>query len=63
MQEKTGKADRLTITLAPGQRESLEAFAERNHATLAFVARFALARFIEENAQRQLRLDLKDSRD
>lgn len=63
MQEKSGKPDRLTITLAPGQREALEAFAERNHATLAFVARYALAHFTEENAQRQLRLDLKDSCD
>ena len=61
MQKISSKPGRLTITLAPGQREALEAFAARNHATLAFVARYALAHFIEEHAQHQLHLDLKDS--
>jgi len=48
----TGKGEtqqRLTITLGPGQREALEAIAARNHATLAFVVRYALTEFIESH--------------
>lgn len=52
------KLPRLTITLGQGQREALEAIADRHHTTLAFVVRYALDRFIEEHRQRQLRLDL-----
>ena len=52
------KLPRLTITLGQGQREALQAIADRNHTTLAFVVRYALDRFIEEHRQKQLRLDL-----
>ncbi len=52
------KPPRLTISLGLGQREALEAIADRNHTTLAFLVRYALDRFIEEHRQKQLRLDL-----
>ena len=52
------KPPRLTITLGQGQREALEAIADRNHTTLAFVIRYALGRFIEDHSQKQNRLDL-----
>ena len=52
------KLPRLTITLGQGQREALQAIADRNHAKLAFIVRYALDRFIEEHRQKQLRLDL-----
>ena len=49
---------RLTITLGSGQRAALEEIASRNDATLAFVVRYALRRFIEENGQGRLPLEL-----
>jgi hypothetical protein len=52
------KLPRLTITLGQGQREALQAIADRNHTKLAFLVRYALYRFIEEQHQKQLRLDL-----
>jgi predicted DNA-binding protein len=52
------KLPRLTITLGEGQREALTAMADRNHTTLAFIVRYALERFIEEQRQKQLRLEL-----
>ena len=48
--------DRLTISLAPGQREALEAIAEHNSATLAFVMRYALKEFIENRHEQHLQL-------
>jgi hypothetical protein len=51
---------RLTVSLGPGQRESLADIAARNNATLAFVIRYALASFIRENRDRQLRLRFDD---
>ena len=48
---------RLTITLGPGQRAALEEIASRNDATLAFVVRYALRRFIEESGQGRLPLE------
>ena len=50
------KASRLTITLAPGQRTALEQIAELNHATYAYVVRYAISKFIEENREKQLPL-------
>jgi hypothetical protein len=53
------KLPRLTITLGEGQYEALTAIADRNHTTLAFIVRYALDRFIEEQRQKQqLRLEL-----
>ena len=48
---------RLTITLGPGQRAALEEIANRNNATLAFVVRYALRRFIEDAGQGRLPLE------
>ena len=48
---------RLTITLGPGQRAALEEIAIRNNATLAFVVRYALRRFIEDSGQGRLPLE------
>jgi predicted transcriptional regulator len=52
------KLPRLTITLGRGQREALEAIAQRNHTTLSFIVRHALARFVEEQKQKQFRVEL-----
>jgi hypothetical protein len=49
-------SDRLTISLGPGQREALQAIAETNRTSLAFVLRYALERFIAENQDKQLPL-------
>lgn len=57
--EPREKVDRLTITLAPGQREALHELAKANHTTLAYVVRYALAQFLEEHSGPQMRLDLR----
>jgi hypothetical protein len=49
---------RLTVTLGRGQKETLQAIADRNHTTLAFLIRYALDRFIIEHQQEQFRLKL-----
>ena len=53
----TAAQARLTITLGPRQREALEEIAIRNNATLAFVVRYALRRFIEDSGQGRLPLE------
>ena len=50
-------SDRLTVTLAPGQRAILERIAEQNGTTLAFVVRYALKHFTQESEHRQLKLE------
>lgn len=50
--------ERLTITLGRGQREALQTMAERNNTNMAFLVRYALAQFIQECRQKQLKLDL-----
>lgn len=57
-----GDRERLTITLGLGQRETLEAVAQRNNTTLAYVVRFALDQFIEEHGQGRLPLRFPDGR-
>ncbi len=52
------KLPRVTITLGKGQREALQAIANRNHTNIAFLVRYAVGRFIEEQQQKNLRLDL-----
>ena len=47
---------RVTVTLAPGQREILSAIATRNSATLAFVIRQAVTKYIEDSRDRQIKL-------
>lgn len=49
-------ADRLTITLGEGQRDTLEAIAKFNDTTLAYVVRYALWQFIRDNKDKQIRL-------
>lgn len=49
--------NRLTVSLAPGQREALEAVAQQNHVKLAFVVRYALAEFIRQHRDKQIRLE------
>lgn len=49
---------RLTISLGEGQRRDLEAIAETNHTSLAFVIRHALNHFILEHKDKQLHLNL-----
>jgi hypothetical protein len=49
---------RLTVTLGRGQKETLQAIADRNHTTLAFLIRYALDRFIMEHQQEQFRLKM-----
>jgi hypothetical protein len=50
-------SDRITVTLAPGQRATLSRIAERNETTLAFVVRYALKQFIQECEHGQLKLE------
>lgn len=51
------ESDRITVTLAPGQRAVLERIAEQNETTLAFVVRYALKQFILESESGQLKLE------
>lgn len=48
--------DRLTISLGKGQRELLEAIAATNRTSLAYIVRYALEKFAEENKDKQLQL-------
>ena len=48
--------NRLTVSLAPGQREALERIASINNAKLAHVIRYALMEFLEHHADPQLQL-------
>ena len=48
--------DRLTVTLATGQRRALEVIARHNNTTLAFVVRYALAEFVKRNKKRKVTL-------
>ncbi len=53
---KNTLADRITISLAPGQREFLEEIAQNNKATLPFVVRYALNEFFDKYKGIQLPL-------
>jgi hypothetical protein len=55
-QKKQADSDRVTVTLAPGQRDALERVAKSNGTTLAFVVRYALKQFIQESEGGQLKL-------
>ncbi|MBI1953419.1 MAG: hypothetical protein HYS41_04770 [Candidatus Omnitrophica bacterium] len=54
-------ADRLTVTLAPGQRKMLETIARENHVSLAFVARRMLSDFIHAHRNKRLRLSFAET--
>ena len=60
--QSSEKTDRLTISLAPGQRDDLERIADRNHTSLAFVVRYALTQLTQKHSERQLPLDLPELR-
>jgi len=53
--------DRVTVTLGEGQRQALQAIANKNGAPLAFVVRYALMEFIREHTDGQLRLRFASS--
>jgi hypothetical protein len=57
--QKLGTA-RLTISLGERQRQELEAIAQTNHSSLAFVIRHALNHFIVEHKDKQLRLNIPE---
>ena len=56
---KVSAPDRITISLAPGQREALEEIAERNSATMSFVVRYALNEFLYKHEGKQLPLNFR----
>jgi len=60
MPQKSLGSDRLTITLAPGQRESLMVIADNYGVGLAYLVRQALGRFIDEVSDSQLNLPLEN---
>ena len=45
---KKAPADRITISLAPGQRDFLEEIAQSNNAPISFVVRYALNEFFDK---------------
>ena len=48
------KPSRLTITFRPGQREALQAVADKSYLSLAHVIRYALDQFIGQGEGRRL---------
>lgn len=56
---KATSSDRITISLAHGQREALEEIAARNSATISFVVRYALNEFLEKHEGKQLPLSFR----
>jgi len=59
--QQVTESDRITVTLAPGQRSVLERIAEQNGTTLAFVVRYALKQFIQDSERGQLKLEFPNS--
>ena len=53
---KKNSADRITISLGPGQREFLEEIAQSNNAPISFVVRYALNEFFDKYKGKQLPL-------
>lgn len=51
------ESDRVTVTLAQGQRGVLDRIAEQNGTTLAFLVRYAVKQFIQESERGQLKLE------
>jgi len=56
---KKGQTDRITISLAPGQRDALETMAEQNCATLSYVVRYAINEFLDKQKDKQLPLTFR----
>ena len=57
--EKSMSSDRISISLAHGQREALEEIAVRNNATMSFIVRYALNEFLERHEGKQLPLSFR----
>jgi hypothetical protein len=55
--QPSAEPDRITVTLANGQRKILERIASENGTTLAFVVRYALKQFIKRSETGQLKLE------
>ena len=55
----TASPDRLTVTLAPGQKKKLQELAKQNGTTLAFIVRYALNEFLGRAQDRQLTFDFR----
>ena len=53
---KKAPADRITISLAPGQRDFLEEIAQSNNAPISFVVRYALSEFFDKYKGKHLPL-------
>jgi hypothetical protein len=53
---QASESDRVTVTLAPGQRAVLERIAKQNETTLAFVVRYALKQFVQQRIARSMAL-------
>jgi len=53
---KKTPADRITISLAPGQRNFLEEIAQKNNAPISFVVRYALSEFFDKYKGKHLPL-------
>jgi precorrin-4 methylase len=49
-------SDRLTVTLASGQRQVLKSIAKANDTTLAFVVRHAIRKLVEESKRGHLNM-------
>jgi hypothetical protein len=48
--------ERITVSLARGQKDALEEIAEVNRTTVAFVVRYIVARYLEDQNRGQLEL-------
>ena len=59
LKKRVGRV-RLSVTLTAAQRRALQAIADKNHTSVAYVMRYALDQFIAENRDRQLRLSFPD---
>jgi len=56
---KNTSSDRITISLAPGQREALEALAEQNGAPISFVVRYAINEFLDKHEDKQISITFR----
>ena len=57
--KRTNLQKRLTVSLAPGQKEVLERIAEHNNVPLAYVVRYALTEFITTHGDPPAELTLR----
>jgi hypothetical protein len=53
---RSGSAQRVTVTLDPAQKEVLQQVADANRASVAFVVRWVIDKYIEDIRRGQLEL-------